>query len=1094
MKTQEEFDEAEARWRAQLTGRSLVIEASADPVESESALGILGNNYRRAGGREQKTKFLLKYRAAFLVGVCSAAFRYDVHGMWPYLEQIFGPLPLTDQQILSEAFRSSLDDFGLSRFTFPRRNVDEILMHAGIPGQRMDEFIELLARRDALADGLDGRSFCQWIGGLSRATAFTTHKLDAPTYRFLAEGREIAEDLVDRCLALLDTWATSGVTDADVASFPGVMQKDLLRALDELGEKRVASRSKTRSRQVDLVPRLFFEPSNGLRVRLPPIETVTEARVEWVISAEGSTTRITVDPPWPGDPITTRFFPVARPAKQVALTATPGDQTRVVNVVDPDDPLLVFDGSTGEWIPSRNTLPKSSIWIAVPNLEGQSFGELLDIDGSPETKILDEPMGWAGWLFAEVSLGSTSKLRRRGTELWRYVSTTARPTVEPQEVVEWVHSLDGGSISAELPIITIPPVIDRTGSGSAIEWTVTMTRSDTGEQIGEIKALGDDTAKTVDLDRFDAPLTGTFDFTVKGPLGRGTSRRITLVRGLDIVPEIPFRPMSASGHGLVTAAVLVRSIGSAEADHVALSADESSKVVPIAGEADFRVVLEIPAMSVTKLSSSNPVATSHSPIAIDLEDLGTTQLQVTFGSPQRALLVAMNGEKLLQTVTAAAVGSHGTATFNLAQLGETLAASSGASLFVSTDGDRIPVGRVRPRQLVDAITIDPEDTHRLLLVGSHTDEPLEAAFYPRYAPWDGPKLGRSAGSLIPIPTELNGEGEVRVVLRVEDPWIPFEWPREYPSRTVNIFDVVLGELSDTGEGNDRGLRSWLKRTATCPTDPSALTLAIELYAGEDLSKFRTHVVELREELAQAVSVNREYLPAAYSQAIVRTAPIDLFVAAEVATLPPASYAHGASLWESSPLLAVLANTNSLRSVTDDLGRVLGDSGNQILDEGVDPFAPQGRFGSNEELLARWPADRIESVWKSVNPVPGRVLDAETRVIAAKQMFDQRARIPFDIRSAVSLLSAVTSVMEREYGDVANTPITARLGAPGWASLPMLTIAFALVERAKARAVDGANALHELTKPYLIAMARMSPKLVEQDLILAELWITRWSSR
>jgi hypothetical protein len=54
MNTQEEFDAAEIRWRSQLAGRSLVIEASADPDEAAKALAILGSNYRRAIGRDSK--------------------------------------------------------------------------------------------------------------------------------------------------------------------------------------------------------------------------------------------------------------------------------------------------------------------------------------------------------------------------------------------------------------------------------------------------------------------------------------------------------------------------------------------------------------------------------------------------------------------------------------------------------------------------------------------------------------------------------------------------------------------------------------------------------------------------------------------------------------------------------------------------------------------------------------------------------------------------------------------------------------------------------------------------------------------------------
>lgn len=1094
MNTQEEFDAAESLWRAQLAGRSLVIEASADPEEAERALGILGSNYRRASSRDQKTKFLLKYRASFLVGVCSAAFRYDVRGMWPYLEEVFGPLPAIDQQILSGAFRTSLDHFGLSRFTFPRRNVDEILMHAGIPGQRMDEFIELLARRDALADGLDGRSFCQWVGALSRSTAFTTYRLDAPTFRFLAQGREIAEDLVDRCLELLDIWTRSGVTDADVAGFPGVMQKDLLRALDELGEKRIAPRSKARSRQVDLTPRLLFDPAAGMTVRLPPIETVTDTRVEWFISAEGSTSRMTVDPPWPGDPIRIEHFPVKRPAKQVALTATPGDQTWVVTVVDPEDPLLMFDASTGEWIPPRNTLPKSDTWVAVPNPTNLAFHELLEVDGSVVPRVVDGPMGWAGWLFAEISLSAVSKLRRLGAEVWRYVSTIQRPTVEPRSVLEWAHALDGAPISTEVPQILLPAVFDSAGVAVSIEWTVTMSRADTGQLIRELKTRSDQTTKIVDFDLPAGSLIGSFDFTVKGPLGRGTSRRITVVRGLEITPDRRFRPMSNLGDGLVPATIGFNApSGTAIPGRVDLSSTQSSRVVLLGGETDFGIVVEIPAMAVTKIGGNGHVVTSFSPLPIDLEDLENSQLRVTFGSTGQCQLVAMKGEQLLQTVTATAVGPHGIATFNIAQLTETLLESAGATLLVGADGNRIPVGRVRPRQLVTAVALDPDDPQTMRLIDAKTDQVLEVAFYPRYAPWSGPQIAKSIDNTVPIPDVLRGEGEVRVVLRVDDPWVRFEWPHEYPSRSFNVFDLALGELTDTRGGQDQGFRSWLKRSYHCPSNPSALPLAIGLYAGDDVKKYRTPAVELREELAKSISENREYVPAAFPQAAVSVAPIDLFVAADVATLPLASYPHGANLWESSPLLAVIANSNSIKSVSDDLDRVLGESANQVLDEGIDPFDSRGRFGTSEELVARWPEDRIETVWKSVNPIPGRLLDAETRVIAAKQMFDQRSRIPFDMRAASELLLAVERAFARMFGDDATVPLRARAGSPGWPSLPTLTMAFALVARATARNAEGAVTLHELTKPYLFALAQMSPKLVEQDLILAELWLTRWSA-
>lgn len=1096
MKTQEEFDSAEQRWRIQLTGRALVIEATADPLEAEQALAILGTNYRRAATKDAKKRFLNKYRAAFLVGVCSVAFRYDVGGMWPYLEKVFGPLPGPDQQILSESFRDALDQFGLSRFTFPRRNVDEILMHAGIPGQRMDEFIELLARRDAMADGLDGRSFCQWVGSLSRQTAFTTHGLDAPTYRFLAEGREIAEDLVDRCLELLDVWASSGITMAEVAGFPGVMQKDLMRALDELGEKQVASRSRPRSRHIDLVPRLTFSATSGIAIRLPPLEVITEARVEWLVAAEGITSRRAVEPPWPGDPVRVEYTVVSRPSKQVALTALPGEQTWIVTVVDPDDPFLIFDGGTNEWIPPRNTLPKADVIIALPNPEDLELADLIETDRDLKMhRLIESPMGWAGWTFAEVSLASVSKIRRREAETYRYVTSVARPTIELEKPVTWVRGLDSAPVCASLPTIVIPAVIDTTGSGSSIEWTITATRVDTGEVIRSAHILAKEDAVVVDLtEAGSAPLLGTLDFAVKGPLGRSTSRRITVAEDLVIGAEPSFRSMSTTGDGLVPSTVMVSVPPSIAAPaQLDLGPRDSTARLELVGEHTVHLIVVVPAMSVTRIAPDGAVFTSHSPIAINLEELERVHLRVTFGIPGRAQLVALKGQDLLQTVQASAAGPTGAATFALAQLADTLTAAGGASLLVGADGARIPVARVRPRQLAESVEIDESDPTRLRLRGLATDQRLDVALYPRYAPWRGPGESRSDGGSIEIPADLRGEGELRVLLRVEDPWVAAPWPREYPSRSFNVFDVTLGVLEDSRGGIDQGYRSWLKRSAPCPEDPAGLALAIQLYSGSDLAKFRTPMEELRDEVVRAVRCNREFVPAAYSQAAVDVSPIDLFVASDVVTLPPARYPHRTGLWESSPLLAVLANSQDLAAVTDDLDRVLGESASSILNEGIDEAAAQGRFGPNIEVLAKWPEDRIETVWRSVNPVPGRILDPATRVIAAKQMFDRRRRIYVTFTEAVQVHDAARQVLTRAFGDVALAPVAAREAASDWASLPAFTLSLSLVARAASRDVDGAASLYSLARATLLGLARMSPKLVEQDLILAELWLTRWST-
>jgi len=527
-------------------------------------------------------------------------------------------------------------------------------------------------------------------------------------------------------------------------------------------------------------------------------------------------------------------------------------------------------------------------------------------------------------------------------------------------------------------------------------------------------------------------------------------------------------------------------------DRVELDSRTATAVLKVARDDEsLSLSVTIPAMAVTSVVGSREATPSHSPVHVDLEELASSQLRVTFGSPHAAQLVVMKGEELLQTVTAQALGQLGVATFNLAQLVDSLSASGGASLLVGVGGERIPVARVRPRQLADGARFH---NGAVVLENLSTDQPLEIALYPRYAPWLGPRVVMADGEVTDLPESLQGEGELRVVVRVADPWVAHEWPREYPSRTLNVFDIHLGDLTDAGGGDDQGYRSWLKRTASCPTTPAGLPLAMGLYLSRDLEKYMTTSDELRGELSSAMAVHSDLFPAAYTQIETQQSAIDMFVGAKVAVLPPGEYPHGPTLWESSPVLAVLAQQwGSDDCDSDGLMRVLGPNALSILDSGTDAHQSVGRFGPEWERIANFPPDRIDVLWRTIGAVPGRLLDHDPRTIAAKQMFDQRGRIPFNFAKAYSLLPIAQQVIGNELGVESLAPIAARHAAPGWMSLPAMTIAFSLVARAAARGFPRALDLYEHSERYLKGLAQMSPKLVEQDLILSELWLTRWSA-
>lgn len=589
---------------------------------------------------------------------------------------------------------------------------------------------------------------------------------------------------------------------------------------------------------------------------------------------------------------------------------------------------------------------------------------------------------------------------------------------------------------------------------------------------------------------------GTVEIAIRGPLGRGTRRRVNIAEGWSATATTRFRPMLVDGSGLDPAEVEIRDTwGFLDTVSVKLGRRDESLVTQVPGppgSTSMTVTVSVPSMSVTHFVDRQMVTISRSPLQINVDELANAQLAVAFGSPGRRKLAVMRGEEAIQTIVANASGPLGVATFPLSQATDTLARHTSAALLVGLDGARIPVARVRPRVLVQDIEVRG-DTH-IELIGLSTDQPLELAVYRRFAPWLGPLVViTDGGPLIELPPSLQGERHCRVSVRIHDPWVPHRWSNAYPGRGENLLDVKLGELTDDRGGVDQGFRAWLDGSAPCKVTPESLPLALELYADGDLWMFSSSADELRVQLAEAISAIRHHVPSRYQGLTAPHPPVDLFVAADVVTLPPTPIAIEPELWNAAPVLAVLASAGATREYQDDVERVLGENALVLLETGRDTLAATGAFRKNAEIVSAWPAERIEAVWASPNPIPGRLLDESTRSIAAKEMFDQRRRIPFDIREAVGLLSVAHSALKRALPLEECDPINARNANPGWTQLPAMSIAFSIAARAAAYGVEGAASLHELSKPFLESLARMSPRLVEQDLILAELWMAHWSA-
>jgi len=155
---------------------------------------------------------------------------------------------------------------------------------------------------------------------------------------------------------------------------------------------------------------------------------------------------------------------------------------------------------------------------------------------------------------------------------------------------------------------------------------------------------------------------------------------------------------------------------------------------------------------------------------------------------------------------------------------------------------------------------------------------------------------------------------------------------------------------------------------------------------------------------------------------------------------------------------------------------------------ADPAAGVGRFGPDAERLALLTPDQVDAVWQAAAVVPQALLDADTRAIAARQMFDARRHLAGPARdAAVVVRDAEQLVTASPYREAAAL-ITARRHPErkgGWLALPAMSASLALVARIAARGNESCQAYERRWRPRWADLAWQAPELASIDVVLAE---------
>jgi hypothetical protein len=194
------------------------------------------------------------------------------------------------------------------------------------------------------------------------------------------------------------------------------------------------------------------------------------------------------------------------------------------------------------------------------------------------------------------------------------------------------------------------------------------------------------------------------------------------------------------------------------------------------------------------------------------------------------------------------------------------------------------------------------------------------------------------------------------------------------------------------------------------------------------------------------------------------------------------------LWAALPAAATIAVGDMLTQEDAAIAQC-GDAFAAILNGQPDRHAHVGRFGPEAERMAMWPREQVDALWQAAAVVPKAMLDADTRLTAARRMFDARYEPPMRA-AAVSAKTIVQTaemvIRQSRYPDLADA-ISARKpsGGQGWLALSAMSIAIALLARLAARGNSNCVMLECDYRGKWGNLALYAPELVAIDVVLAE---------
>jgi len=783
------YVERNERWAQELRQVSVIMQVNYIDSEAESSLSYLGEKISQG----QRAVYE-RYAATMLIGVNKVASSGYVGGeLWSKLLPALGNLSdtATHRSVVSNLYRRGLEQYGLTRFDHPLSNIGEMILHSGVPLSSLDRLMARLLRAYEEVQNLTGEMFNSDIRDLSEAQV-AAKSLDKPTWRFIKQAGAIADDFIDRLIDIIDDMQ-DGEYDEDGGS--GLPNRVIQRVVEIIKQRQASGKidRKSGERRIGKPKFRWHEiyTQNELRIELPQLANVLNRTIAWQIFDQTSNFDLITFPSLSAGRDSTGFYSVTSPAPIFNISGQPANTAGLGNanqynwdaeLYKSNEWLLVFD-EDGYFLPGSGTLSPGRYKILYPETMYGNRNR-IEFGGVVESGEAAVPEGWSGqlngdsWVALDISIRQAQSIALRNGETTlqtRYVSNLLKPTFDISEVtVSSIFDLEGKAVLSGLPKIVLPPSSDIEAG-----WNVQI-RDSSGKTLHSAEIFVDSPeGKIAELEQF-AELDGIYQISISSRrLGLNTRSIFTIVQGLSVFSNPPFRRISMSNLGLDACQVTV---GSARKQVVYQLDYNQSKIDMIDQDISKEPLIIRPDHESIELFNriSGNRSEWFSPAKSHLEDLGNLELSFTFLGDRYPNLFAKWPSGEIRPLDGRVTG--GKVKVSLAALTDDARVSGAFDIIAAwPDETTLELLNAYNKKLYENFHLD--SANRVLTVKFPNGNPprnLRLTLYPEFAPWKPPVVIDDFNGAVELDPEVIQTGTLIAELDILDLFV-----RSAPSKQIS---------------------------------------------------------------------------------------------------------------------------------------------------------------------------------------------------------------------------------------------------------------------------------------------------------------------